>query len=623
MKRLAFAVLTAMLCWSGVNAQLNASLESSTSYGVHISDVWGYASGANEYALVGLWNGVNILDVTDPANPVDKGTATGPNSTWRDIKTFGDYAYCTNESNDGLLIIDLSGLPNSITASDWSYWEPNIPGVGVVNDCHNIFIDDNGYGYLAGCSGNNSGGILYIDLFTTPGTPTYVDKGPAVYAHDVFVQNNIMFTSEIYAGKMSLYNVADKTNTIFLGDASTPSDFTHNVWVNAAGTMAFATDEVANAPISAWDVSDPGNIVAKDQFKPLATIGTGVIPHNVHVADDYLIISHYSDGVVVVDASAPDNMIEVANYDTYTGAGQGYNGNWGAFPFLPSGNILVSDQDNGLFVVNPTYMRAARLEGKITDATSGAAILNATVVIDDPQANEGKTDFNGDYKTGIATAGTFNVTITAPNYDAKIVSATISNGSATILDETLSATSLPLELLAFDAKLGLQNEVELSWDAAQSDGIFEFELQRSEDGMIFRTMETVFKESMPGITNSFSTTDNLPSSGTYYYRLKMVEPDRSFDYGPIRDVTLNFGGLVELFPNPLKKGDLLTITGDFVRNREYVVRASSILGQAMQYVVPANDLFSVNSQRLFSGMNYVEILENGNLIYSGKVLVRD
>jgi hypothetical protein len=36
-----------------------------------------------------------------------------------------------------------------------------------------------------------------------------------------------------------------------------------------------------------------------------------------------------------------------------------YQGAWGAYPYLPSGNILVSDMQNGLFVLDPSPMFAS------------------------------------------------------------------------------------------------------------------------------------------------------------------------------------------------------------------------------------------------------------------------
>ena len=88
-------------------AQLNISHQSTTTYGPRLNDIWGYAADGNEYALVGLRTGVNILDITDPANPVDLGTATGPTSTWRDIKTYGEYG---DQYNMGIVLHSFSRL---------------------------------------------------------------------------------------------------------------------------------------------------------------------------------------------------------------------------------------------------------------------------------------------------------------------------------------------------------------------------------------------------------------------------------------------------------------------------------------------------------------------------------
>ena len=70
------------------------------------------------------------------------------------------------------------------------------------------------------------------------------------------------------------------------------------------------------------------------------------------------------------------------SYDTYTqGSGNGFNGCWGVYPFLPSGTIVASDIDNGLFVLQPTYVRGCYLEGTITDLNSGIPIPGASAVI--------------------------------------------------------------------------------------------------------------------------------------------------------------------------------------------------------------------------------------------------
>ena len=49
----------------------------------------------------------------------------GLNSIWRDIKTYGHYAYVTTEAYNGLLIIDLSNLPDSTNTNTYIYSGPS------------------------------------------------------------------------------------------------------------------------------------------------------------------------------------------------------------------------------------------------------------------------------------------------------------------------------------------------------------------------------------------------------------------------------------------------------------------------------------------------------------------
>lgn len=436
-----------MLAFSSLlaSAQLNMTLLDQIDYTPNNNDVWGWVSPVDgkEYALVGLVTGLSIVDVSVPTNIQEVQFIPGPSSTWRDIKTWGNFAYVVNESSGGVLVVDLSGAPSNIT---WTNWTPNIPGLGTLNKCHNLYIDEFGFCYLAGCN-INSGGIVIANVFTNPSTPFYVGQGPAVYSHDVYARDNKMYCSEIYGGNMTIYDVTNKMSPIQLGQQHTPFAFTHNIWLSDDSSVAFTTDEKQNAPVTAYDISDLDNIVELDQFRPLSTVGQGVIPHNVHVWNDWLIVSYYTSGGIIVDASRPDNLIEVGNFDTFFGANAGFNGVWGAYPFLPSGNVLLTDISTGLYVCGVNYVRACWLEGKVTDAISGAAISSADVHIESSQANVSKTDLLGNYKTGQAIPGDFDVTVSAPGYFTKTVQATLQNGVLTILDVALE----PLVINPFPA----------------------------------------------------------------------------------------------------------------------------------------------------------------------------
>ncbi len=428
-------VLGLLGAFSPLFSQKQLELISHLDYVSLANDVWGYtAPDGTEYALVGLRGGVSVVSLADPANPTEIQYIPGGQSTWRDLKTWGHFAYVTADqpgTTEGLLIIDLSGLPNGVT---WNNWRPVLPGqTDSLYTCHNLWIDEEGYCYLSGCD-QNSGGPIILDLFSVPGQPQFVGYTPPIYAHDCFVQNNLLYTAEIYKGQFSVYDVSDKLSPELLATQKTPFEFCHNVWANADGSVLYTTDERANAPTAAFDVTNLDNIRLLDEFRPQATLGTGVIPHNAHAIGNYIVISNYTDGCVVVDATRPDNLIEVESFDTSTEFDNGFHGCWGAYPYFPSGLIAATDIENGLFIFKPTYPRAAYLTGKVTNGVTGMPLTGVEVQILSGDANVATTSFTGEYKTGQSTEGLFSVKFTAKGYHSLILQAQLVAGEITMLN---------------------------------------------------------------------------------------------------------------------------------------------------------------------------------------------
>jgi choice-of-anchor B domain-containing protein len=446
MKKLIFTLILGGIILN-VNAQLNTTLVAQLDYEAAATDIWGYvAPDGTEYALVGLETGVSVVSLANPAEPEEVQFLPGDFSRWWDLKTWGDYAYIVadeSSSDEGLQVIDLSNLPMEATKTTWT---PEI-GTRTLENCHNIYIDEEGVAYLAGCN-VNGGGMIFVDVASTPGTPRLLGTGEPIYAHDVYTRDGLMYASEIYEDRFAIYDVSNKSEVKLLATQLTPFRFTHNTWLSDDGNVLYTTDEKANAPVAAYDISDLDDIQLLDEYRPIYTLGTGTVPHNVHVKDDYLMISHYTAGAVFVDASRPDNLVEVANYDTYPGPDGGFNGAWGLYPFLPSGNILVSDRQGGLFILKPNLQRACFLEGTVTDEASGQPLFDAEVEILSDQATLAISDLFGTYKTGQAQSGTFNVRFTRFGYEPKIAQATLQNGEVTVLDVALT----PLATYSISAK---------------------------------------------------------------------------------------------------------------------------------------------------------------------------
>ena len=436
MLKLSLQLIAVIVMAVSANAQLNLNYLGDLSYPQNrgdVSDIWGYVDEfGNEYAIVGNQTGTSIVDVSDPANPTEIFYTAGAQTIWRDMKVWGDAAYITNEGDNGLKIIDLTNLPGALNAGDVSqYTGSTFP----FTTAHNIFIDEVGRCYISGAD-NGNGGAIILDLTTDPLNPVELGRYNDYYLHDLFVRGDTLWGGAINDGFFVVVDVTDPANTVTMATQGTPSTFSHNVWLSDDGNTLYTTDEVSNAFIAAYDVSDINNISEVDRIQ--SSPGQGVIPHNTFVVGDFLVTSYYRDGVTIHDATNPANLIEVGNYDTSpTFSGDGFNGCWGVYPYFPSGNIVASDIENGVFVLGPTYVQGAYLEGNVTDATTTNPLNNVLVEIVSTSVTD-NTDGLGDYVSGLATAGTYDVTFSKLGYVSQtITGVSLTNGVTTIVDVQL------------------------------------------------------------------------------------------------------------------------------------------------------------------------------------------
>ncbi|MEX1192913.1 MAG: choice-of-anchor B family protein [Brumimicrobium sp.] len=427
-----FTTFCILINAQGINIDSLSHVDYQSLHNTEINDIWGYVDEfGNEYAVVGAEKGVSIVDVTDPQNPNEVYWHSGSESVWRDLKVNGDYAYITTEAQDGLLIIDLSPLPGGAITSTTNYFGDG--GSTFWSTAHNLYIDENGYGYIFGAN-RDAGGVQILDLFTDPMNPVEVGSFQDWYVHDGYVRGDTMYLAHVYAGIISLVDISDKSNPVLLGTKETPSSFAHNIWPSDDGNYVFTTDEVTDAYITAYDITDPTNITEVDRIQ--SSPGMGIVPHNAHVLGDFLVTSYYADGVVVHDISDPYNMVEIASYDTYPGTSTSTTGCWGAYPFLPSGTLLATDIENGLFILGPDYPYAAKLEGNITNSSTGDPVQGVDVsIVGETQVSQ--SDLNGDYKTGVANTGVYDVVYERYAYEVETISTTLTEGDTVIQDVQL------------------------------------------------------------------------------------------------------------------------------------------------------------------------------------------
>jgi choice-of-anchor B domain-containing protein len=452
---------------------LNTTQLGHLSYTQSLNDVRGAAYNGREYALVGVRDGLSIVDVTDPTAPTEVFFGPGPSSTWRDPFFHNGHAYCVTEGGGGMLIVDMSPLPTTAPLPTTLYTGSTFE----FESAHNMFIDtDNDKAYIFGT--DNIDGAIILDI-SNPMSPVELGVWNDFYIHDGFIRGDTMWAACLEEG-VFVVDISNPSNPITLANWDTPSEFAHNVWPSDDNAYCYTTDEVTSGFVAAYDMSNLQNVVETDKARhPLSD---GAAPHNAHFFNDYIVTSHYRDGLTVHDASDPSNIVLTGYFDSSPASGNGFNGAWGAWPYLPSGNILVSDIEEGLFILGVDYVRAAKLEGTVTEFGSGNLLNGVQIEVVGSGLNE-LTNLFGDYATGTATAATYDVTFQKGGYISQTITGVVlTNGQTEILDVELKpqasfilsgtvtelGTGTPIE----GATLVFENEFFTKQFTTNSDGIY-------------------------------------------------------------------------------------------------------------------------------------------------------
>ncbi|MBT8212308.1 MAG: choice-of-anchor B family protein [Acidimicrobiia bacterium] len=325
------------------------------------NDVWGYVSpSGREYAILGLRLGTAFVEVTDPLNPKVLKTIPGSGSTWRDMAVYDEYAYSVTEGGGGIQVIDLRRIDKGKVKI-----ANRVQDLGL-DTVHNITVDpDSGYAYLSG-SNLAEGGLVAVDL-SDPANPV-VEPGvwAEAYVHDVVT---VTYTKGKHAGREIVYafagedgiaiiDVTDKRNMFTVDLLTYPGlSYSHSGAVDRKLKYLYANDEldeldgaVGTSTTYLFKIKDFENA----RFVKSFTSERPTIDHNGFVRGNWLYQANYESGLRVYQIKRPKNPRQQAFLDTYPEADSAhFNGAWGVFAGYPSGIVVISDIQRGLFVLLP------------------------------------------------------------------------------------------------------------------------------------------------------------------------------------------------------------------------------------------------------------------------------
>jgi len=354
------------------------------------SDSWGWTDpdSGREIAIISYTEGFAYVEITDPINPVILAivpvTATDLQRLWRDVKVYKNHAYMVGEDTaQGLKILELTQLLDITDPPRVMEPDAFFQGFG---SAHNIAVnEETGYLYPIGTrtfdtnTAFMSGGPLFINI-QDPLNPVFeggydsTNDGANAYSHDAQIviydgPDQDYQGQEIYMGAneetLLIADITDKANPKYISDLGyTSSQYTHQGWFTKDKRFFVMGDELdetmnaANTRMIIYNVEDLDN-PSIAFFWEGPTMATD---HNIYIIEDTLYLANYVEGLRTYDISqiaddtlTPNQRIaEIGFFDTLPGGNVGLGAVWNAYPYFPSGNIILSDLEGGLFVVGPS-----------------------------------------------------------------------------------------------------------------------------------------------------------------------------------------------------------------------------------------------------------------------------
>ena len=333
------------------------------------TDCWGWRDGnGTDYAIMGTLGGISFFNASTLEFIQ---TVQGPDfdglcgAFWRDMATYDHYCYAVSEcpgTNQGLMVIDMQYLPDSVVLLNVLPVRPFDPIYGSWYWSHNLSIDTvEGYLYT------ESRGIydepddtipqqIAIHNLSDPANPVFDTIFTLDYyngdIHDMYVMNDTMYLAEGGPSSFSIWDMTNKSSPTFITRWFTPTGgLAHNIWPTVDRTHVVTTEETPGKTVKIWNIENLDSIKVVGEY-----LAPNNMAHNAHVENDTLYLSHYESGMAIVDITDPTNPTEVALFDTWPTENPSFNGCWGVFPHTGNDLVYAANTDNVLIILSKRHV---------------------------------------------------------------------------------------------------------------------------------------------------------------------------------------------------------------------------------------------------------------------------
>jgi hypothetical protein len=109
--------------------------------------------------------------------------------------------------------------------------------------------------------------------------------------------------------------------------------------------------------------------------------------------------------------------------------------------------------------------------------------------------------------------------------------------------------ALPV-LVNVDANLRSDNKVIVTWTMLAKVNTDYFDVEKSNDGVSWKSIATVKADDNAVIPTSYSVLDAFPLKGSNFYQVRIKDLNGNITFTVIKNVRVNASGGISLYPNP-------------------------------------------------------------------------
>lgn len=181
----------------------------------------------------------------------------------------------------------------------------------------------------------------------------------------------------------------------------------------------------------------------------------------------------------------------------------------------------------------------------------------------------------------------------------------------------VSATTqaiVPVTLLSFTAKQ-TNHSIHLVWKVANEVNLTTYQLEKSNDGSRFSTITSIQASGK----NEYAFIQDNSHEQKYFYRLKMIDKDGSFQYSPIITISFTKNNQIRLYPNPAKHQVTIELLQN---NNKKEVQLRNTVGQLLATYTFNNSIIHIATTKFANGKYFIEIVDTNKIVETMPLLIQ-